>query len=819
MNDDQVKKIVLSLYAAETENEVEEILKKNNLWDEDNWHPLGEDTRNYATIGNQSAKPIEALVEKIVNSIDAVLMRECLKEGIDPESEKAPKNMVEAQERFFQIPNGHLTNVGMERRKQLAENIYLNASGSKERPCISIIDKGEGQEPDRFKKTLLNITKSEKFKIKFVQGKWGMGGSGSLVFSSPKHRLQLIISKRNDDIKDRSDSRWGFTLTRYFPPTGDQRMEIYKYLAPNNEILAFNSDTLDLIPYQEKKGSKVVYKALNSGTVVKLYEYNFNALTDGGRVRGYITRHLNNHLSTLLPSVPIPFYITDQRYPTFSGMRVFKSLNMRLIDNSQDEDDPEENKNLVEDYFTARLKVFDENLEARIYLFKYDYSKKSQDQGRKTFAEGGEGILLTCNGQTHGNIHSRFFRTKKVGMDVLSNSILVLLELSNTSTEFQHKIFMNSRDRLRDSEEKNEIQEKLAEILKNNPMLKAAREKRIHDKANVNLEENKSFQDALEKIIKQNKSLTSVLSLGTRIVNPFSQIEAPEDEKQYEGLKFPTFFKTKKPYQEEKPRSVEKDRVVRVEFETDASNDYFSRDDDSGNFELYLNEEKIEYDSISLFNGSAYLNLNINDQYNIDDKYKFTAVISDIDKPEPIKNDFWIQVVEKKETIGGKSNRPKAQPNPEDDSDKKTKKTHSGFNIPDIKLVSEENWSDFDMDSHTGLVCLDASEDQGYLYRVNGDNIYLLNEIKANKKIDARILKSKYALALSFIAISLLQSYESKKDKDLPEDFVIQDHIKKVTSEISLVILPIINSLGIDDKDLLDIVDGDDDEFFAGEEE
>ena len=96
--------------------------------------------------------------------------------------------------------------------------------------------------------------------------------------------------------------------------------------------------------------------------------------------------------------------------------------------------------------------------------------------------------------------------------------------------------------------------------------------------------------------------------MGTRIVNPFSQIEAPVDEEeQYSGLRFPTFFRTKKSYQEEKPRSVEKERVVRIEFETDASNDYFSRDDDSGNFELYLNEEKIEYDSISLFNGSAYL--------------------------------------------------------------------------------------------------------------------------------------------------------------------------------------------------------------------
>ena len=64
-----------------------DILKKENYWDDnENWQFFGGDENNYSIIGNQQSKPETAIVEKIINSVDAMLMGECLRQKIKPES-------------------------------------------------------------------------------------------------------------------------------------------------------------------------------------------------------------------------------------------------------------------------------------------------------------------------------------------------------------------------------------------------------------------------------------------------------------------------------------------------------------------------------------------------------------------------------------------------------------------------------------------------------------------------------------------------------------------------------------------------------------
>ena len=89
MNNEQIKKLALDLYAAEKEDDIEKILKNNNLWDDSNWPYFksgGKVISAISVAGAQQDNPIGALVEKITNSIDAVLTKECLKRGIDPTS-------------------------------------------------------------------------------------------------------------------------------------------------------------------------------------------------------------------------------------------------------------------------------------------------------------------------------------------------------------------------------------------------------------------------------------------------------------------------------------------------------------------------------------------------------------------------------------------------------------------------------------------------------------------------------------------------------------------------------------------------------------
>ena len=56
---------------------------------------------------------------------------------------------------------------------------------------------------------------------------------------------------------------------------------------------------------------------------------------------------------------------------------------------------------------------------ARIYAFK---------RGKSDAYRRGEGLLFTVNGQTHGIIPAAFFRQKRVGLDYLADSLLVLCD-------------------------------------------------------------------------------------------------------------------------------------------------------------------------------------------------------------------------------------------------------------------------------------------------------------------------------------------------------------------------------------------------------
>jgi len=106
-----LKDLCVALAESESEKEVIDILEKWGYWDDPSaWRYYGDNENNFAVIGNQQSAPDSALVEKIINSVDAVLMRECLCRGIDLESNDAPPTIEDALEDFFDIRHGMLIN-------------------------------------------------------------------------------------------------------------------------------------------------------------------------------------------------------------------------------------------------------------------------------------------------------------------------------------------------------------------------------------------------------------------------------------------------------------------------------------------------------------------------------------------------------------------------------------------------------------------------------------------------------------------------------------------------------------------------------------
>jgi hypothetical protein len=161
-----------SLLKAETENEVEAVLEEAGYMADDPaiWQPFGGFGMNLNQINNQQSDPTAALVEKLINSIDAVLMGECYKSGIDPKGSAAPRTMAQAVDRLFKVKEGRLEHLTARERTLLGDRIHFVATGSKKEPCYLIADSGEGQTPASFKETFLSLTKQNKDDIPFVSG-------------------------------------------------------------------------------------------------------------------------------------------------------------------------------------------------------------------------------------------------------------------------------------------------------------------------------------------------------------------------------------------------------------------------------------------------------------------------------------------------------------------------------------------------------------------------------------------------------------------------------------------------------------------------
>src|SRR3989338_9598557 len=120
------KDLCIALAEAISDEAVVSILKEAGYWDNPaTWRTFNDDESNYSTIGNQSSEPDAALVEKLVNSVDAMLMGACVEQEDDHKSADLPQSMERAVEKYFNVRHGRLAHMSPTERSRLAENIYL----------------------------------------------------------------------------------------------------------------------------------------------------------------------------------------------------------------------------------------------------------------------------------------------------------------------------------------------------------------------------------------------------------------------------------------------------------------------------------------------------------------------------------------------------------------------------------------------------------------------------------------------------------------------------------------------------------------------
>lgn len=813
MTNENLKQICLSLLLADTEEDVIKILRNEGYWDNsDFWRYYGDKEDNFSTVGNQQSRPEAALVEKIVNSVDALLMNECWEQGIPPDDPKAPKSIHEAVARFFAGDEnkhetyGHIGYWSTRERTDVSRRITVTATGSRSNPCFTMSDSGEGQAPNSMPNTLLDLSHKNKLRVQFVQGKFNMGGTGVLQFCG-RNNLQLIISRRNPKItkylEDDSSDYWGFTVVRRENPTYARRSSVYTYLAPlyaelnpgKGDVLRFKSDNFPIFP----EGTNPYGRNGEWGTVIKLYEYS----ATGFRTNMMMRDGLLYRLDILLPEIALPIRLhecRDYRGHTGSFETTLSGLSVRLEDNKAE--------NLEEGFPTASsLTAGGERMTARIYAFK----KRKADTYRKH-----EGIIFTVNGQTHGHLPLSFFSRKSVGMGRLDDSILVSIDCSNLSGRAKEDLFMNSRDRLRSGDLRDEIEHELEIMIRDHQGLKDLRERRRREEIEKKIGDSKPLEEALESILKSSPSLVSLFLDGTRLPNPFKSKEVSSKDEKYEGKPHPSYFKFFKfPYGHKLERNAAINMRCRIAFETDVVNDYFDRLKNRGKFSLTITNgsepKHIEGYSLNLQNGIATLNVRLPEESSIGDVIEYESIVIDDTIIEPFINKFSIEVGPAQKIEPSESRRRK----PPSTESGNQRETQTNVAMPEINEVYEQEWENrkhkFDKLSALEIVQEDAALDEYgefkapvYSFWVNMDNIFLKTEIKFSKA-DPEILKARYIYGLVLIGLALIQedmrrektrSGDEESEADENNEITLEEQVFRTSSAIAPVLLPLIESLG-----------------------
>jgi hypothetical protein len=795
MTEDETEKLCHDLIHADDEEEVVTILKSAGYWDDpEAWRDLGDNENNYAAAGAQQTDSVAALVEKLVNSADARLMNACLEAGINPESSEAPQSVREGVARLIEKSpapekehTGKILGWTAEERQQQAMKITLAATGQRSSPCITIVDEGEGQTPRAFPKTFMSLTKSNKLRVPFVQGKFNMGGTGALRFCGSR-RIQLIVSRRNPRLLKEpqgTDRNWGFTVVRREAPTGGERSSVFRYLAPIKapgskfgEVLHFASEALQIMP----KGNDAYVRPTAYGSLVKLYNYQLrgrsNILMRDGLLRATDVRLPN-------PALPVMFH--ECRNYSGDSDRSFANpctgLFVRLEDNKAE--------NLDEVFpLAASLTIDGQELPIRFYGFK---------QGRfQTYLQSKDGVLFIVNGQTQGNLSTRFYRRNSMKFGAIADSLVTVVDCSNLSMELQEELFMNNRESLADSEFRRDLEKALENVVANHPGIREFNNRRRQEKLKSKLDDDQSITDALKKVMSKSDILNKFFFPGERITNP-TDTRTVDEIPSFEGKQFPTFFRHRgRPAGGILKRTCEAGRSVRLLFETDAENLYFDRASSPGLYALTVLKNGSPVTAPgnkNLYNGRATFSFEPEPAFRIGDEISVLLEVTDDSRLDPFICETILTVVPKSEHPLSPSPPipPPPGPNP---GDKQT--VPSGIQLPHVEWVSESDWKEYDFDQFSALKIEPVANDEGkevYDFFLNEDNIYLRNHLVAAKE-DFEIIKRHYEVAMVLSALGIIGNFKKGKSAGDSEDIDVSDLVSQASKGLALMMIPIIQQVG-----------------------
>jgi hypothetical protein len=379
-------------------------------------------------------------------------------------------------------------------------------------------------------------------------------------------------------------------------------------------------------------------------------------------------------------------------------------------------------------------------------------------------------------------------------MNYLADSILTVVDCSKISKDAIEDLFMNSRDRLRDVELKSEIEKELEKVIHDHPGLKQLKERRRRERLSDRLGESKPLKDVLDKVLKKSSTLAQLLKHGKLLHTPFN-LTGVDVEEEFKGNYYPDYFDLRSNEYKKCPIN----QRSKMTYDTDAMNDYFSRTEFPGDFKLCLNGNEYEDYSISLWNGTGTLTIDLPSDISPGEELSFSTEVSDETGFNRFTSDFIIKVLPKVEVDyppGGKRATGSG-------SKGKKKKKPLQLQIPNVERVYVDKWEQHNFDKSSALKVYHADERE-YDFFVNMDNEWLLSEIKSRFKEEPEIFKAQFEFGMALVGIGMLMEAQTNEVSSSEEPNVLE-MIPKVTRAIAPIMLPLINELGTMIEDEVEI--------------
>jgi hypothetical protein len=811
LTSEQAAELCAKLMRADTEDDVVAILKDVGLWDDpDAWRFFSDTENNYASIGNQQADAVAAFVEKIINSVDARLVNACCLAGIDPEGPGAPDSMRQAVARFFEgranpkDADGRIADWLDTKATTEGRLLTVAATGNMPKdgqPSLTVVDQGEGQTPDDFPNTFMSLNKSNKLRIPFVQGKFNMGGTGALRFST----LQLVVSRRNPALLGANpsarDLQWGFTIVRREAPSGGTKSSVYRYLAPVviddqqlRGVLSFAADEWPIFPEASKDVRDAYYRTSSYGSLVKLYEYTWQGtksnivFSDDGLLR---------RIDVGLPELALPIRVFECR-PEFRGHSGSFATNALGLVARLDRDKAGK---LETDEPIGGVIALDDGtqIKLRVYVFK-DKATAKQYRNRAS------GVVFGVNGQMHGTYSVDFFTRGKVNLSYLSDSMLVFADCSQIDGQTREDLFMNSRDRLSVNALSKQLETKLENFLNGNGTLKELQMQRRLKAIQDKLEDDKPLNDVLQDLMKNNTILSKLFLQGLNLSAPFPPGTgkgggAKGSGEKFIGKRYPEYFRFKDRKQGELlQRTAQLGARTRVAFETDAEDAYFVRDHEPGawNVRRRIDGEWTDaggWSTTGPKSGIAHLTFDtLPDGTVAGDVLEYLIEVTDPVRFDAFQMKLTLDVTAPANSSGGGGGGSKNA----NTGKGSTGGAESTLNLPNITTVSQSEWEQHGFDELSALKVVHAGTPDDslapvYDFFINVDNKYLLHSQK-EQVANAELLRKQFIYGFVLVGLALLQ--EHQRQKGMVGDETVAAYVERTSRALGAILVPMIQSIG-----------------------